>query len=412
MTDVDKPLGWFKAFGFEESNFAFQAAFALGQVYDGCGDIGEVLETCYRIKDSDVESWYREWKKTADRVFAVAETCEKKGHKISAGEAYQKASSYYDISQFYKHEDPKDAEALDAARKAVYCFQKAMQLLNVPVEIIRIPYEESTLPGYFYKSPVTDGKRPLVIVQSGFDGTAEDLYGNAMAAMKRGYNCLIFEGPGQGQVLREQNLLFRHDWETVITPVIDYAESRPDVDTDKMAVIGYSMGGYLVPRAACFEHRPKAFIANGGVYDFSAAARAAMGPEVYQLVHSDPDAFNAAMMEAKKGSVVLNWALNDSKWKLGGESYAATIKEMEKYALNDDLLSGIRSHMLICDAEAEDIIEESQAKTLFDAIPNNNKEYLLFTVEETAEAHCQPSAFSVLYQRTFDWLDEFFDNQV
>jgi len=137
-----------------------------------------------------------------------------------------------------------------------------------------------------------------------------------------------------------------------------------------------------------------------------------MGPEVYQLAHSDPDAFDAAMMEAKKGSVVLNWALNDSKWKLGGESHAATIKEMEKYALNDDLLSGIRSHMLICDAEAEDIIEESQAKTLFDAIPNNNKEYMLFTAEETAEAHCQPSAFSVLYQRTFDWLDEFFDNHV
>jgi len=410
MNDKNKPAEWLKAFGFQESNFAFQACWTLGQAYDRQADIGEVLETCYRIIDGDIDSWYKEWSKTADRVYAVAESCEKRGHSISAGEAYQKASNYYCISEFYKHENPNDTEALLAANKAVYCFQKALSLLSVPVDIIKIPYEDTTLPAYFFKSQqAANGKAPLVIVQSGFDGTAEAHYGNALAAMKRGYHCLIFEGPGQGQALRKQNLLFRHDWETVITPVVDYAESRQEVDKTKIAVIGYSMGGYLVPRAACFEHRPKLFIANGGILDFGANVKDTIPPEVYSLMDTNPGLFESTMDEIKKHSVTANWGFNDGKWKFGGTDYAATIKKFETYRLDKDLLSGIKSHMLICDAAAENIIESTQAKKLFDAIPNSNKTFLLFTEEETAGYHCQPSAFSVLYQKIFDWIDDFFN---
>ena len=78
----------------------------------------------------------------------------------------------------------------------------------------------------------------------------------AAPALERGYNCLTFEGPGQGGVIRKQKIPFRHDWERVVTPVVDYALTRSEViDPTCIALMGISMGGYLAARAAAFEHR-------------------------------------------------------------------------------------------------------------------------------------------------------------
>ncbi len=90
----------------------------------------------------------------------------------------------------------------------------------------------------------------------------------AHQAVERGYNCLLFEGPGQGEMIREQKIPFRYDWEKVVGPVIDFAEDLPQVDTDRIALMGISFGGYFAPRAAAFDDRIKVCIANGGIYDF------------------------------------------------------------------------------------------------------------------------------------------------
>ena len=107
-------------------------------------------------------------------------------------------------------------------------------------------------------------------MHTGYDGTQEELRAHAMAATARGLNCLTFEGPGQGAVIREQGLGFRPDWEAVVTPVVDYVLGLPTVDPERIALLGISFGGYLAPRAAAFEHRLAACIANGGVFDFMA----------------------------------------------------------------------------------------------------------------------------------------------
>ena len=71
--------------------------------------------------------------------------------------------------------------------------------------------------------------------------------------MERGYNCLTFEGPGQGGVIRKQGIPFRYDWEKVVTPVINYAIDRNEefgIDVNRIALMGMSLGGYLAARAA------------------------------------------------------------------------------------------------------------------------------------------------------------------
>jgi pimeloyl-ACP methyl ester carboxylesterase len=87
--------------------------------------------------------------------------------------------------------------------------------------------------------------------------------GSAAPAADRGWNCLVFEGPGQwGPVFDQPPLLLRPDWEKPVTAVADYAETRPEIDTQRLALIGYSLGGYLAPRAAAMEPRIRACIAS------------------------------------------------------------------------------------------------------------------------------------------------------
>ena len=95
-----------------------------------------------------------------------------------------------------------------------------------------------------------------MVFHGGYDSTVEESYlVVAAGALRRGYNVIAFDGPGQGSCLRDQGLHFRPDWEAVVTPVVDFALTVPEVDAGRLALMGMSLGGYLAARAAAFEHR-------------------------------------------------------------------------------------------------------------------------------------------------------------
>ena len=156
-------------------------------------------------------------------------------------------------------------------KQQIHCFSKVAELFSPAFEPIEIPYEGTTLPGYFYRIEDDDdddsnnnsnnAPRPTLIAHSGFDSTLEELYTSAAApATERGYNFLTFESPGQDRVIRKQKIPFRYDCEKVVTSVVDYALSLKQIDSKQIALMGISMGGYLAARAAAFEHRISACI--------------------------------------------------------------------------------------------------------------------------------------------------------
>jgi pimeloyl-ACP methyl ester carboxylesterase len=114
-----------------------------------------------------------------------------------------------------------------------------------------------------------------VILTNGYDGTVEELYfANGAAALERGYHVLAFDGPGQGSVIVDQGIPFRPDWENVVRPVVDFALTRPEVDPVRLAIMGWSVGGYTAPRVATAEHRLAACVSDCGPYDLYDAAMA------------------------------------------------------------------------------------------------------------------------------------------
>jgi hypothetical protein len=201
---------------------------ALAHAIYGGADFGECRTTSGRVAIGDADSWYREWNETADRVYKIAESSEAKGHKVSAREAYLRASNYYRTSYPFFYGAPVDSRLVEAFDKETAAFRRAAALFDPPVEPVEIPYEGTTLPGYFYRVDDSSERRPTLIATNGYDSTIQEMhFAHAVAAVRRGYNCLTFDGPGQGRALIKENLHMRPDWENVVAPVVDYALSRP-----------------------------------------------------------------------------------------------------------------------------------------------------------------------------------------
>jgi pimeloyl-ACP methyl ester carboxylesterase len=293
---------------------------------------------------------------------------------------------------------------LRAGRQSVACFDRALELLAVPARPVRIPYEDTTLPGYFFPSPVARGEAPVLILHQGRDAWPEETMWAVEGAVRRGYHSLIFHGPGQGMALREQGLTFRPDWEKVITPVVDFALGLPGVEPEAIILMGLSMGGALAPRAVAFEKRIKICIANPGVLNWAGAIYEHFeGYGLLELLEVSPGAFNTAVEGLARAWPTAEWWFKDAAWKHGATSPAELFAKLEDYN-NETIVDRISCQMLVMDGTAEEF-SPGQAKKLYDDL-QCPKDYMLFTEEDTGLVHCQAGAPSVASQRMFDWLDE------
>ncbi|HTN13382.1 MAG TPA: alpha/beta fold hydrolase [Sphingomonadaceae bacterium] len=379
--------------------------FYLGGTWQKMSDIGECLETANRVDGSDPYSWSREWQITARRLAKDADRSRKKGHRISAGEADMRAANYF-MAALHRHPDPHAGEVPKLTREAERAFQRALRDLPLRAQPIAIPYEKTKLPGYFFRAPESRRPAPLVIAFNGRDAWAEQCKYLAEAANARGMHCLIFDGPGQGKVIRLQGLPFRPDWEKVVRPVVDLAVRLPGVDPDRIALMGLSMGGALAPRAAAFESRLKLCIANPGVVNWNDIVRRffeqAVGQDVLRLADRNPRQFDQRMQEAMAQSPLLEWGVTDTMWKHGVSTPSALMTELNHYR-NEDVVGRIKCRTLVMEGEMDDF---SQARELYDKL-RCPKDYVLFTSRETAMIHNQVGALAVSTQRTFDWIETY-----
>jgi len=394
-------IRWFK-----NEQFDFETCLALGAVYHGLGDIGETLATVERIKDGDYESWFREFLESGRRVRRIADDAAAAGHRVSAREAYLRASSYLfaATSSLDGTSDPE--RLLPTWREHRDCFDRFGERRDPPVEHLEIPYEGTKLKGYFFAVDAAGAPRPTVILNNGSDGPVTAMWAHAEGAIARGYNAMTFDGPGQGETQWEQGLPFRHDWEQVVTPVVDLLSARADVDANRLAIIGVSQAGYWVPRAVAFEKRIAAAVADPGVFDVSTAWMEKLPKSMARLVEQgDRERFERSFRFAehfmgKTTRQTLAFRMKPYRT----ESMFDAIRAVRAYRL-DDVVDRITTPMLITDPEDEQFWP-GQSRRLYDAVPGPDKEIVRFTAEEGANWHCEPMGHALFDQRVFDWLDE------
>ena len=390
------------------AQFWYETLRSFGQIAYGGGDFGEVVAISGHITEGGYDSWHDAYLAAADRIAAEADDALRAGHRVSARDGLLRASSYYRSADFFLQGHPDDPPHYRAYDRSVECFQQAAALFTVPVQPVVIPYENTTLAGYFYHGGDPGMARPTVIMHTGYDGTAEEIhFQGAAAGAERGYNVLVFDGPGQGAAIRHQGMLFRPDWENVVGPVIDFALTLPGIDSERIVLWGLSMGGLLAPRAAAFEHRLAALVAVDGVYDMGLTVRSVAGdvPDLERRLRAEEDPeLDAEFARGIAASPVMRWATGQAQWVFGAATPRLGSAALLDYHLRDGIAEKITCPALICDAPS-DLFFAGQARLLFDHL-TCPKTFLEFTEEEGADEHCQVGAQRLALARIYNWLDD------
>ena len=382
----------------------FEIQCILGSCYYGAADAGDILTVADLLVEGDFESWVQAWHSMAGRVRGFAEQSAAAGKEVSAGWAYLRAATYYaaTLSMIDGSKDP--SRRVPFWNEHIRCFDEFCSRLSPPAEKVEIPYEDTPMPGYLFKPDGSGGPWATIIFNNGSDGPTCGMWTLGVAgALRRGYAALIFDGPGQNGLLWLKDVPFRYDWEKVVTPVVDFLESRGDIDPGRIALSGISQGGYWVLRALAFEHRIRAGIADPGVIDVFTVMRERWPKEMLELLDSgQEEQFDQIMKEGME-------AMDDAQrqqmlWRMkpyGTDKFSEWVKAAEQFNARD-CIKQVECPMWIADPDDEQFWPR-QSQEVYDAL-ECPKTIARFTREEGANWHCEPKARALYDQRMLDWL--------
>ncbi len=210
------------------------------------------------------DDWCRTWTAEGAAHEALGRAALAEGRERSAGDHLARAAVYHHFAKFVFVADVEQMRAAHA--RAVACLTDALPHLDPPGRRLEIPFEGTRLVAVV-RTPRGDGPFPVVLMLPGLDSTKEELGSTEQTFLVRGMATVTLDGPGQGEA--EYDLPIRGDWSPVAETVWDAIGTQPDLDRDRLAVWGVSLGGYYAPRvAAALGDRVKACVALAGPFNF------------------------------------------------------------------------------------------------------------------------------------------------
>jgi pimeloyl-ACP methyl ester carboxylesterase len=384
----------------------FAASFALGQISHGGGEPGEIIATCALIADGDDASWYENWSDTAAAIVASAEKSAAARCDISAREAFWRAAVYYGVAMRPLFGSPVDGRLAEAFSRQGLAFERGIGLMARPPEPLAVALDRGTIPGWFFSAG--DGVRPLVVATNGYDaGMPEQFLQCIVPALRRGYHAVLFDGPGQGRMLVEQQVPIRADWENVVAPLLDQVLGRSDVDLARVALMGWSLGGYLALRAASAEPRLAACIADPGLYGIPEGFRARMrqagvGEEVIAQYPDIPDAVLGPLAQMIDGDRAMRWTMRRRGfWVHGVGDLAGYLRATVGFTLAGRLGS-VRCPTLVLAAQSDPL--SASASQVVAELTSAEVTFVQFRDRDGAGEHCEWRNRQHVDQVVFDWL--------
>lgn len=386
------------------------AEWALGFAPFGGSDVGELDAIAAAVAPGNDDSFHDAYSSFAKRRIAEGEAALAKGHHASARACFLRAAQYLSNATHPLFGTPVDPRVVAGYRLMMATFERALALSEAPVVKLDLPYEGTTLPGYFLRARGHEhAPRPTIIAGGGWDSCMVDNYfGIGVAALERGYHVILHDGPGQGGALIERGLTLRHDWEQVVTPVVDVAMALDGVDASRIVYQPWSLGGYMAPRVAAFEHRLAAVVCDPGQMDIGRKMNAALGklglsPEaIARLPRMTPND-EQRLMGVIEGSRTLRWQIaGRAFWANGARDLPSLAAELMKWSLDPATVAQVRCPALVTAADGDRASTDS--RELYDAL-RCPKTFVQFTEADGAAQHC------AILNRTFaervilDWLD-------
>lgn len=384
------PVGYYQIYDDPALNFRFN--FWYNCYYAGTGDdsmLSEMKSFAPSIKT------YDDWK---SQFLTQAEEANSNGETL-------KAAYYYRGADFIML--PTDPQKQPTRELFLQLTRSAYGLNNLE---FAVPYTQGSqsgnLPGY--RLTPANPKGTLVIF-GGYDSYIEELVPQAFVFRDAGYDVILFEGPGQGGALEDYGLTMTPDWEKPVGAILDH------FGLDSVSLMGISLGGYLVIRAAAFEPRVQRAIADDVIYNFSDciwSALPAIDADVLHLLDMensvnplDGMAFNALVERAMQGSLYENWAIHQGLHVFGLSSPLELFQNAEKYTSAE--ISGRLNQQVLLLAGSKDLdVPVQMFYNQIQALPNvSSLTARLFTEAEQAQNHCQVGNIGLQLNYIIDWLN-------
>jgi dienelactone hydrolase len=237
--------------------------------------IGEIEVMCAPLQEAakapdaaGTQAFRETWVRMADQLCELAREDQARGRLLSAGEKLGRAASYLITAERLQAHGAPGRAAL--YRRMLDLFAEGVALAGENCERVEIPYEGKVLSGLYVRAEGVHGRAPVLVQVNGLDSTKEMKYRVGLPAWlaRRGVSSLIVDQPGTGEALRLHGLTARYDSEHWASRVVDWLETRDDIDPRRIGMEGVSLGGYYCPRAVAFEPRFAAGVCWGANHDW------------------------------------------------------------------------------------------------------------------------------------------------
>ncbi|WEW56051.1 hypothetical protein PRK78_001486 [Emydomyces testavorans] len=411
---------------FHSRFFDFELIRILGSTPVGGCDVAEFLEAISKIKKHDGESWYRAWYGQGERVEKIAQEAARDGFMVAARRAYLRACNYFRASS-YMLANP-DTRTLPSAERSIRNFRAAAALMDETVITLDIPYENGTaLPGYLYlpapSKRIPGQKTPILLNCGGADSTQEELYFlYGATGTDLGYAVITFEGPGQGLILKKEKITMRPDYEVVTSKVLDHvttiATANPDynLDLDKIAIAGASMGAYYSLRAST-DPRIKACVAVDPFYSLWSLALTRM-PSFYahlwQTGWIPESLFNWSVRLSTAFDFASRWEFSLGSCMMGTATPGDTLRRFQAFTLDDvargdKIIDRVKCPVLVTGAgHAIYASPDSSTRYIYESLrhlPEGMKEMWIPSEVADGGLTAKVGAWALLAQKSFRFLD-------
>jgi dienelactone hydrolase len=320
------------------------------------------------------EVWHREWKRLAE----ILEQRARGGSRFTAAENYFLSSLYHTISEHFI--PPADPARLASYREVLRTFDLGREASHHPVERVAVPFEGTTLPAYFVPG-MGSGPRPAAIFICGLDTTKELWFLRArLQFAQRGVSALFIDTPGIGEALRLQKLATRHDYEKPVGAAVDWLQKNSSIDKEKIGIVGSSLGGYYVARAAAYEPRLKAAVAWGAIYDY-----------------------HRVWVRRMAGNGIVAAPRFQLMFITGTDTMEAAVEKVKDFRIAG-FAGRVRCPFLIMHGAEDQQVLMDDARAMHEAIGSSDKALVVFTGKNGGAAHTQFDNHLPALQVCADWI--------
>lgn len=370
---------------------------------------GEVLAVLADVVDGDPSSWRDTWVARGRALAGAAASDAAAGRRRSACGGALRAANYLFAGNYYA---PACTDA--AGTRSVWAEHRAAWDLAVscwptPARGVVVETPAGPLPGYWFSgSAPADEPRPVVVLVGGIETPMSDAPMTGLTdALARGYRVLLLDGPGQGAALYEERLALAPRWDGVWPAALDWLAAHPQVDADRVCLMGINHGGlWAAQGAAIGGDRVAALVLDPAVTGLVDDVVAGLPEELADLWRSQPEALDRAVaVRAASDADLAFWVTKtvDPFPAAGPGGVRAALDGLAAAVVTGSDLAAIRCDALVCMAEQASAFVGQHEAVL--AVLGPSARRLDFTAAEGAGLDCEIGAPQVRNARVYDALD-------